>query len=105
MLDAPGQCGGERPGAAPDIKPPRARARQLPYEQPVVVGIVVPVQQPHAPILGLPPPPDAETASSLAETTQTLAHRHVSVDSACRPRGWERRTLRSARRRQPHRVA
>jgi len=46
-----GQLGGERSGAASDIKDPRARGRQLPHKQPVVVGVVVPVQQPHTPIV------------------------------------------------------
>jgi len=32
----------------------------------VVVSIVVPVQQPHAPIVPLPRPPDAETADARA---------------------------------------
>ncbi len=49
MLGKFGQFGGERPRAAPDIKHPRARARHLPHEQPVIVGIVVPVQQPMPP--------------------------------------------------------
>ena len=46
-IDMPGmggQFGGERPGAASDIKDPRARGRQLPHEQPVVLGVAVPVQ-------------------------------------------------------------
>src|SRR6266487_3887306 len=62
MPGTAGQFGGKRPGAAPDIKHPHARAWQLPHEQPVVVGIVVPVQQPHVPILPLPAPAGAETA-------------------------------------------
>ncbi len=64
MLGTLGQFGGERPRAAPDIKHPRTRARQLPQEQPVAVGIVVPVQLP--PSVPLPRPPDAETADARA---------------------------------------
>src|SRR6266567_7221988 len=90
-----GQFGGECSRTAPDIEHPRARARQLPQEQPVIVGIVIPVQQPHAPILPLPRPADAETAGArpagrLAETTPAPAYRHRGRSAfplAC-ARGW-----------------